>query len=87
MSELPSKDNLNQPPVTPLQEASASQGMGKRLGVLLILFVIAAGAIFGYRYYLDSQLPQPDPDHIKRQRDPSEIPEPDGVTLEAPDPA
>ena len=72
--------------IDPLTPPPAS-GMGLRLGILALLFAIAAGGILGYRYYLDSQLPPVDPDHIKEQRDPSEIPESDGATLEAPDAA
>ena len=71
-------DSLTPPP---------AGGLGIRLGILVLLFAIAAGGIMGYRYYLESQMPPADPDHIKKQRDPSEIPESDGATLEAPDAA
>ena len=77
-------DPVKTPMEAELAPVSESSGVGMRLGILLVIFVIAAGGIFGYRYYLDSTLPKPDPDHIKREAEPGDIPESGGAALVAP---
>lgn len=64
--------------------APTSSGMGMRLVILLVIFVIAAGGILGYRTYLNSQLPEADPEHIKREAAPDDLPAGGGAALVAP---
>ena len=75
---------VEKPMEADLAYVSEGSGVGMRLGILLVIFVIAAGGILGYRYYLDSTLPTPDPDHIKREAEPEDIPEAGGAALVAP---
>lgn len=62
--------------------AEGKSGMRRRLLVMLCVFVIAVGGIWGYREYLKSTIPKPDMNFVKKRVDGAEDdPEPSGLSV------
>ena len=51
------------------QPSSGGSGMGARLGIILFLFALLAGGIVGLQFYLDAQIPKPDPNVVRPEVD------------------
>jgi hypothetical protein len=64
-------------------EKESKSGLLGRLAIILGVFVIAVGGIWGYKQYLASTVPKPDMDFVKEKAEgaPDEEPEPTGLAV------
>lgn len=77
-SDTPAKDHSYDSKKTGTDSGS---GMLKRLLVMLVVFGVIAGGIWGYQEYLKSTIPKEDPDFIKKKSD-NAPPEVDATGME-----